>query len=180
MNTYLVTWNPNRWEWDMHEDIAALKRRGFFDSQWSCGRTKSIKTGDRLFLLRQGREPRGIVASGFAMSEPYWDDHWDETRSDKALYVKARFDSLLDPEIDGVLPISRLQNGQVGAVNWRTQSSGISISPAATAELEGLWRNFLMEHGQSPSALPDEVSTPSLYYFGSSADQVGKLKGRIV
>lgn len=168
MSTYLVTWNPNRWEWDMHENIAALKQRGFFDSRWSCGRTKSIKTGDRLFLLRQGREPRGILAAGVAKSEPYLDEHWDDNRSGEALYVKARFDSLLDPEKDGVLPLSRLQDGPLGAVNWRTQSSGISISPPAAAELEKRWRAFLEERGQSPAVMPDEVSTPSLYYEGVS------------
>lgn len=152
----------------MHEDIAALKRRGFFDSRWSCGRTKTIKTGDRLFLLRQGREPRGILASGAAKSEPYLDEHWDDNRSGEALYVKARFDSLLDPEKDGVLPLSRLQDGSLGAVNWRTQSSGISISPVAAVELEKRWRAFLEERGQSPVVLPDEVSTALLYYEGAS------------
>lgn len=167
MSTYLITWNPNRWEWDMQEDIAAFRARGFFDSRWSCGRTKSIEVGDRLFLLRQGREPRGIVASGVAKSEPYLDEHWDDNRSDKALYVKARFDSLLDPDKDGVLSLFQLQGGALGAVNWQTQSSGISISPEASAELEQRWRAFLVERGQSPSVLPDEVSTPSLYFEGA-------------
>lgn len=168
MTTYLLTWNPKRWEWDMSENLASLKQRGFVDSRWSCGITKRIKVGDRLFLLRQGREPRGIIASGVAKSEPYPDEHWDDNRDGEALYVKARFDSLLDPEKDGVLPLSRLQDGTLGAVNWRTRSSGISVSPAAASELEKRWHAFLEERGQSPAVLPDEVSTPSLYYEGVS------------
>ena len=168
MNTFLITWNPNRWEWNMSNNIVALKRRGFFDSRWSCGRNKSIKAGDRLFLLRQGREPRGILASGFATSEPYLDEHWDNNRSGDALYVKARFDSLLDPERDGVLPLSRLQDGPLGAVNWKTQSSGISVAATAAAELERRWNSFLEERGQSPTVLADEISTPSLYFEGAS------------
>lgn len=152
----------------MKDALATLKRRGFLEDRWSCGITKHIEVGDRLFLLRQGREPRGIMASGVAKSAPYLDEHWDENRSGEALYVKAKFDALLDPEKDGVLPLVKLQEGSLGAVNWRTQSSGISIAPAAAAELEARWRTFLEEHGQSPAITPDEVATPSLYYEGVS------------
>lgn len=168
MNTFLLTWNPNRWEWDMGDALTRLKRRGFFEARWSCGITKRIEVGDRLFLLRQGREPRGIMASGVAKSEPYLDEHWDENRSGEALYVNAKFDVLLDPERDGVLPLAKLQDGPLRAVNWRTQSSGISIAPAAAAELETRWRAFLEEHGHSPATTPDEIATPSLYYEGVS------------
>ncbi|MGE0558015.1 MAG: HNH endonuclease [Burkholderiales bacterium] len=152
----------------MAENLAALAKRGFVDSRWSCGITKRIDVDDRVFLLRQGREPRGIMASGVSRSKPYLDDHWDDNRSDKALYIKARLDVLLDPESDGVLPLSNLRDGALGRVNWRTQSSGISIAPEAAEELEKRWHKFLEERGQSPGVLPDEVSTPSLYYEGVS------------
>lgn len=152
----------------MDADLKALKARGFFDSRWSCGGTKRIETGDRLFLLRQGREPRGIIASGHAKSAPYKDEHWDESRSGEALYVAVRFDSLLGPEQDGVLPLSRLQNGALAKVNWRTQSSGISVPPLAASQLDRLWRAFLEERGQSPVVMPEEVSTPALYFEGAS------------
>ncbi len=152
----------------MAEALATLKRRGFFEDRWSCGITKRIEVGDRLFLLRQGREPRGIMASGTATSAPYLDEHWDDDRSGDALYVKARFDALLDPENDGVLPLANLQDGPLGKVNWRTQSSGISIEPVAAATLETRWQAFLEARGQSPALAPDEVTTPSLYYEGVS------------
>jgi hypothetical protein len=48
---------------------------------WSCGNSKSIANGDRLFLLRQGEEPRGIVGVGYAESEPYRDTHWREEKA---------------------------------------------------------------------------------------------------
>jgi 5-methylcytosine-specific restriction protein A len=151
----------------MTEALASLRQRGYFDSRWSCGITKRIEVGDRLFLLVQGREPRGILASGVARSEPYLDDHWDDDRSDKALYVKARFEVLLDPKADGVLPLATLQDGALAPVNWRTQSSGISIAPAAAAELERRWASFLEKRGQSPIITPDEVVTPAAYYEGA-------------
>ena len=152
----------------MADNLASLKRRGFVDSRWSCGITKRIEPGDRLFLLRQGREPRGIMASGVSRSHPYLDDHWDDDRNDKALYVKARFEALLDPEKDGVLPLSSLRDGPLGLVNWRTQASGISIAPTAAVELERRWSTFLEKRGQSPMTIAEEISTPALYFEGAS------------
>lgn len=108
------------------------------------------------------------MASGYAKSAPYKEEHWDESRNDEALYVAVRFDVLLAPEQDGVLPLSRVQDGPLAAVNWRTQSSGISISPLAAAQLDNVWRGFLEERGQSPAAVSEEVSTPALYFEGAS------------
>jgi 5-methylcytosine-specific restriction protein A len=108
------------------------------------------------------------MASGVATSRPYLDGHWDDSREDEALYIKARFDVLLDPEREGVLSLSELQDGALGQVNWRTQSSGISITPEAAAALERRWNSFLRERGQSPAVLPEELNTPSLYFEGAS------------
>ncbi|OQB43693.1 MAG: HNH endonuclease [Candidatus Hydrogenedentes bacterium ADurb.Bin179] len=167
MNTYLLTWNPKRWNWDMDEDLASINTQGFSDGRWSCGRTRRIEPEDRIYLLRQGVEPRGIVASGYAKSTPYEDDHWDINRKDKALYIDVRLDTLLVPEKEGILPLVQLQKGYLAEVNWNTQSSGISISSNVSDVLDRKWRDFLEEHGQSPISLPDEVLTPTLYYEGA-------------
>jgi len=168
METYLVTWNPDRWKWDMKAHLDALRRHGFFDYHWSCGHTKSIRRGDQIFLLRQGREPRGVCATGLAVGEPYFAKHWDPKKRGKALYIDIRFDSLLEPERDGVLPLSELGTGELKSVNWRTQSSGIRIAADAAAELENLWKKFLAERGQSPIVLADEVTSPSRFYEGAT------------
>lgn len=167
MNTYLLIWNPKRWHWDIEPDIAALKAQGFFDGRWSCGRTKRIESGDRVYLLRQGMEPRGIMASGQAKSSPYPKAHWDESRDDDALYIDVRFDALLDPEQEGILLLVQLQNGSLASVNWRTQTSGISIAPSAASELDKLWRAFLESCGQLPASTYEEIPTPALYFEGA-------------
>ncbi|MEW5913176.1 MAG: HNH endonuclease [Thermodesulfobacteriota bacterium] len=151
----------------METYLASLDERGFVDASWSCGRTKRIKAGDRIFLLRQGREPRGIMASGYAESAPYKEEHWDESHNDEALYVDVRFDSLLNPEQDGVLPLSRLKGGKLAEVNWPTRISGISVPSEAASQLENLWLSFLEERGQSPIVIPEEVTTPGLYGEGA-------------
>jgi hypothetical protein len=149
MNTYLLTWNPKKSEWDLAADAATRKAKGYVDINWSCGRTKRIEPGDRVFLLNQGREPRGIMASGHAKSSPKLGSHWDKSRKGKALYVSVRFDVLLIPEEEGVLRVSQFQNGPLGAVNWSTQMSGISIEPAAASQLEKLWSTFSRTRGSS-------------------------------
>ncbi|HEY9401493.1 MAG TPA: hypothetical protein VIQ24_02280, partial [Pyrinomonadaceae bacterium] len=81
MSTYLLTWSPKKWLWtDLAQRIKEIKRKGFSITDWSCGNNRSIADGSRLFLLRQGEEPRGIVGAGFAISEPYEEVHWREEK----------------------------------------------------------------------------------------------------
>ncbi len=168
MNTYLLTWNPNKWQWDLETVCEEMRRYGFLEDRWSCGRTKRIRRGDRVFLMRQGEEPRGIMAAGAAWSEPFYAAHWDNSRDDEALYIKVRFDSLLHPEQDGVFPRSALLSEEFAGVNWNTQSSGIEIPPTVAEHLEYRWNKFLIDAGDSPIVLPDEIVTPEAYYEGAS------------
>ena len=65
MTTYLLTWNPSKWPWPELDDcIREIRATGHYRERWSCGRNRKIVEGDRVFLLRQGLEPRGIVGSG--------------------------------------------------------------------------------------------------------------------
>jgi 5-methylcytosine-specific restriction protein A len=141
-STYLLTWNPNNWPWDNLEDqVAATANGDPVDDRWSCGNTKRIRIGDRLFLLRQGVEPRGIMAAGWATSATYEGPHWDEDRrakGEKALHVDVRFDRILNPDYDEVLELDKLQVGALGSVNWATPASGIQIRQGIE-ELERLW-----------------------------------------
>jgi hypothetical protein len=113
--TYLLTWNPHSWPWTNLEEMVELTAHGRqAEDQWSCGNTKRVRAGDRLFLMRQGEEPRGILAAGWATSGVFKGPHWDEAREqqgDEALYVKLRFDQIFNPEIDEILALDRLQNG---------------------------------------------------------------------
>ena len=115
------------------------------EDHWSCGNTKRIRSGDRLFLMRQGEEPRGIVAAGWATSTAYAGKQWDRERrerGDTALRVDLRFDRILNPEIDEILPLDKLQSGPLASVNWATPASGIQIRQGAD-ELERLWAKLV-------------------------------------
>ena len=93
-NTFMLTWNPTKWEWsdaDYAKDLKRIAAGKIFSEPWSTGSRRSgIVPGDRAFLLRQHSE-RGIIASGVFTSEVYKDFHFDNSGSD-ANYAKIDWD----------------------------------------------------------------------------------------
>ena len=146
-NTYLLTWNPRKWRWtDLSKRIDEILRKGFCFTDWSCGNNRSIERGDRLFLLRQGEEPRGIVGAGWAESEPYEEIHWREEKAQvgrTTMYLKVRWETLLNSETESIFPREWLNEGTLSKVNWNTQISGIQIRGEAADILEERWEAFL-------------------------------------
>jgi len=138
VRTFLLTWNPDRkhhWE-DMQEIL------GNRETDWSCGNRREMPVGSRVFVLRQGSEPKGIVASGFTISPVYSGRHWMPERArrgDTANYVDVRFDAVRGPDPFDVLPRSQLNRGDLNSVHWDTAASGIEILAPAAKALERLW-----------------------------------------
>ena len=162
MATYLLTWNPKKWAWaDLQDYIGEIARGGHSSSDWSCGNNKRIVKGDRVFLLRQGEEPRGICGSGRADSEVYEDVHWREAkaRAGKVTrYVRVRWDVLLDAERESILPREWLNSAPLSRVNWDTQISGIRIADDVAEELEERWADFLSGRDEPFSLFARESS----------------------
>lgn len=154
MNTFLLTWNPARWQWDnLDEVITDIGANGWSERRWSCGRTKSIVTGDRVFLLRQRVEKRGIIGSGWVSHGSYEDKHWDSKSAalgKKALFVKVWFDVLLNADIEPILERSKLDRGVLNQMHWDTQMA-LSIV------------EILRQHGEiNPDALAKQSKAPIL------------------
>lgn len=170
MSTYLIKWNPKKWVWKtLVQEVEQVRRKGFIDDRWSCGNTKRIQRGDRVFLMRTGFAPRGIMASGIVTKEPYEDVHWDPKRpSDTALCIDVRFYTLLHPEHDAILAIEKLQTKHLADFPWHIQAGGISIPPLAAADLEVAWSAFLTAQGQQPISLADEITTPARFFEGAT------------
>ena len=146
MRTWLFTWNPKRWQWDdkydgyleMKHQIAQVGRSF---ATWSCGVSKSIKAGDRIFLIRLGVEPRGIIASGFAATDVFEGPHWDPERAaagDSCKRIFIEFDRILDVDNDAIVPIDLLKN-RFPSVCWSSQSSGIQIPANVATDVETIW-----------------------------------------
>ena len=147
MATYLLAWNPRRWDWENIDDhIRELEREGVTIRRWSCANSTQIMEGDRLFLIRQGEEPRGIFASGVADTDWYEDLHWDEAKARAGVtthYIRVKFDVLLDPSEEPILPRHFLNEPPFSDQHWDTQSSGIRIHDHVAAALEEEWAQYL-------------------------------------
>ncbi|MFF5079236.1 protein NO VEIN domain-containing protein [Actinoplanes sp. NPDC000266] len=148
--TMVVTWNPEKWNpggtWadqTYPQDVQAVAAGGLLRGQWATGgRTSGIEPGDRVFFLRQGKEPRGVIGSGTTASRIFSDEHWDDDRADQnANYVLIDWDTLLLPE-DG-LPHEVLAEHIPEGGRWRPQASGWILPPDVAAKLEVLWAEHL-------------------------------------
>ena len=158
MPAYLLTYNPNNWHWENLPDLAqAVAAGGVTVESWSTGVTKSIRGGDRIFLLKQGPEPRGIMGSGFAQGGVYEDAHWDGSDG-VANYIKVEFNALLDPDEQPILSRSALDDPALAAQHWDPMGSGASIKPVVLPTLEQMWHEHLTSLGLTPA---DQVILPA-------------------
>ena len=143
MSTYLLTWNPAKWPWDeLSGIIQEIRTTGHHLERWSCRHNRKITEGDRLFLMRQGAEPRGIVGSGWAASIVFDDQHWDEAKQaagHRAWYIDMDFDVLLDADREPILTRDQLNEGVLASMYWNSQSSGITIPDDVSKQLELEW-----------------------------------------
>ncbi len=173
MATYLLTWNPKRFAWDNISEMSNAVQNGdaIVDS-WSCGNSKSIKIGDRVFLIRLGVHPKGIVGSGIVTRNSYDAPHWDAERAEQGRtcrFVDIKFDRLLNPLQDTILSRDLLNWPPFDKVHWDAQASGIRISDEVVAELESLWANY--SEG-SKFTLPDEVSIEEEVFYEGALRQI--------
>lgn len=158
METFLLTWNPRRFPWNtLSEDVAQVQATGIFEGSWSCGGTRRIRTGDRVFLIRLGKESPGLVGSGWAASSPYPSEHWEDqsdTGGPVAWYIEVDWDVLSEQPL---IERRHLDLPPFDAVHWSAQGSGISIRSDIAEALEELWA---AETGISIGARPDEQHLP--------------------
>jgi len=139
---YLLTFNPRLWAWDDYEEfLDQVRRNRMFEGQWSTGsRTRDIGPGDRVYLLRQGSEPRGIIASGEVASEAYQEENWrDDGSRWLANYVDVDWKEAVP--LDDPLPLATLRAAapDVQKKVWEPQSGGTRLAPDHAAITARLW-----------------------------------------
>src|SRR5690349_16599265 len=132
MPYFLLTWNPPKdpgfplriQRARLREPAASVQQR------WRCG-SAAPRAGDCVFMLKQGREPRGIVASGSVLCPTYLEHG--------VRYIDVELDWLLQNlQADPPLPRDLLLERCPG-VCWNTQRSGISIPADEGAKIDELW-----------------------------------------
>ncbi len=147
-STFLFAWNPSKWDWsDLQENIDHLDNVGYVVRQWSCGNSKNIKKGDRVFLVRLGEEPRGIMGSGYAKSSYYVAPHWDKSEGKTANFIDIEFDILINPAKNKLLGKDSLDKCDPNIIQqWFPQQSGISIKIELLSSLESIWFEFIRKN----------------------------------
>ena len=140
MATFLGTWNPLNWSWEEHGYAAEIARTAsgeIVSDTWSLNiRRSGVSIGDRCFILRQGSDMRGIVASGTFTSEIYIGPHYSGEDREQAM-AEIDFDTILAPE--DRLPVEDLKATIPGVIWDRLQGSGVQVDPRYEEELEQLW-----------------------------------------
>lgn len=174
MATYLLTWNPEKWNWvTLAEDIQIIQQQGYFVDSWSCGVTKKITVGDRVFLMKLGsQKPQGLVASGWVASSVYQQPHWakNQVNSKTAFYVDVHFDTILNPQTE-IFPHIWLKDSIYASMNWTPQASGTQIPDEVAEKLESDWAKFLNYPVPLPQLLLPEEE-PKESYFEGTAKQI--------
>jgi hypothetical protein len=173
--SFILTWNPDRWTWpadELAEAIRVTAAGGSWPESWSVGaRKRGITPGDRAFLLRQGRDRRGMVASGVFISGVEADEHWDGSGR-PSVSAQVDWDTVL--EADDRLPVEVLKD-TVPDVSWdRIQGSGISVPESCDQELAQLWA----KHRRSLSLPPaDDLGVPHQLAWPTAAEVLQSLIG---
>src|SRR5947207_3206755 len=141
MPTYMLTWNPRQGRpANLDDGVAQIARGKPYRDGWSVGNRKHLALGSRVFLIRQGKSPKGVVASGFTASEPEPTNDPD----DHSNYCDIHFTMVLRGEEGDILPLQDLQADPVlKEVNWGSQRGGIEFTDDQAARLEVLWRELL-------------------------------------
>lgn len=139
--SYLISWNPTRWDWPTFtEDRAATIEGRTVTHRWRTS-SKKPKVDDHVYLLRTGLEPRGIIARGKVVKSPYIDAHWDEAKAQSGEttdFIDVEFEDIRDPALDAFVPVDLLAS-KIAGQDWSPQSSGIVIKHAAVRALNRLW-----------------------------------------
>ncbi|MDP8231371.1 MAG: HNH endonuclease [Candidatus Zophobacter franzmannii] len=164
MKTFLFAWNPNNWDWkDLGNVLRILEQNGVYREPTSVQSHRKISVGDRAFLMRLGKEPKGIMASGFVALPPYQAEHWDG--SGKMVYnVMIDFELILDPKKQELLGKDILNSGLLAEFDWSPRGSGVEIRPEVADALEKKWFEFISNNKH----LVNTLSETSLYTEGSS------------
>lgn len=170
MNTYLLTWNPLFSKWDNIEDeIEEIAQKGFIAGRYSTGSTKRIHTGDRVFLMKLGKPPKGIIGSGWSESDVFEEVRWNDPTK-MALYINVKWDVLVNFN-ETMFPIEVLKTGIYGRVNWTPMGSGMSIPDDVAEELEIDWEKYLKHSGIIPHK-PNTGKIDDIKYYEGEVKHV--------
>lgn len=142
MDAYLFVWNPKKYE-QLHGDYEEWLKGDLKKIEWSSGVSKSIPEGARVFLMRLGKKPKGIIAAGHTVSG--WHQAPDGHGGDGLMNANdLSFDDFVDPNSPRT-PIERLREIDECGPPWTHRGSGVRIRDDWAKQLEEAWAEAVKE-----------------------------------
>ena len=136
---YLLTWNPDNWNWpDYKEKVQAAKEGKAVIESWTSS-SKQPKVGDQVFLLKT---KVGIIGHGHVEKASYDAPHYNSEKAKDGLttnHIDVKFDWLMDETENNYISIDLLES-VFPKQTWRPQSSGIEIKEEYINNLEKVFQ----------------------------------------
>lgn len=161
--SWLFSWNPDSWNWNELADHITKTGQGEPTvMSWSCANS-NVRAGDRAWLVRLGKAPKGIFAVGNVVKDPYEGDHYDPVKAEegkKCRYVDIEFTQILDVFKDQFITQDDLNKITVDNQVWSPQSSGIEIKKRSAGLLEDFWKKLPQIQASVIKSAPKMVKEP--------------------
>ncbi|MDE1183465.1 hypothetical protein [Paraburkholderia sp.] len=140
MTAFLLIWSPKKSPWPALPEVAKRVAAGEAVADvWGCGFARSILPGDRVFLHRVAKEPKGVFGSGYVTRAPYEVPDATKKRGFR-LCIDFVYDWLVDANEVVTIDRDTLRTYPFSVQTWDAQTSGISIKPIAEGALEKRWK----------------------------------------
>ncbi|MEE8118181.1 MAG: hypothetical protein V3T39_01355, partial [Gammaproteobacteria bacterium] len=145
MATYLFSWDPNKWDWrNIKEQSDSVANGSPVSRPWNCGDARRIFVGDRVYLIRQSKEPRGIFATAEVTRGSYEAtniDVQDAVHGKNTLVVDIQFEMLVNAAKKVGISRTDLGKGAFSKFQWDIKKSGEKIPDNIAEALEKEWES---------------------------------------
>ena len=141
---WLLTLNPRYFGKGYNRWCNGTKDGSVYRQDWRCSNTHP-QLGDDVFVMRTGKQPRGIVAHGYVCRESFYDKA-GESRIDVEFDRIQDFDSGYD-----FLPQNKLKM-EFPQQDWSPKASGIEIRQEVLGKLREQWQDMLDNEFWPPEA----------------------------
>ncbi len=175
MSTFILIWSVKAWGDEnevrkyIKKIIKNIEKKGCCKEEWSS--CKNAKPGDRFFMLMMGREPRGIIGSGWIISESYKRKDWRGLPKDH-IYAHVLFDTFLDPE-KYILHIDVLER-KIPNGHWKSRQRAQRLREDIAEALEREWGAFLKKIGKLDEKRIEECRKKALQWRSKKDMDKGK------
>ncbi len=172
MATYILKWNPAISSYRMIDylrDMEWCLSGGKPDMNWSVWDYQGIKKGDKVYMLKVGEGPTGIIAKGRVTSRAYRGEDWSG-KGRTTYYVDFEPTCMISPDCAPILSSSALMES-IPDFDWVGGHSGMRLTEGQAAGIDKMWTLFLHDKfGAKPKS-----KTPVLFVKPRNKKSIANL-----